>query len=160
MATQYFGGPVVFTESVSAVTATPSVQLGTERQVGDELYRYVYNVGSSTAGVGYGVTVSATTGWSCTVSTTTSADIVIGVVKHVAIPTGSYGWVMTKGFAKVVMGADNSAAAGVMLTVGTDGTFAHATQTTNTAISPIVGKAMEAMASAGSGSAYLSLFGA
>lgn len=153
-----FASEKVYTETISAVTATPSEQVGVLRRYDDELYRYVYNTGSSTAGVGYGVTVSGVTGYSVTVSTTTSVDICVGVVKHVAIPTGSYGWVVVNGFSKVVMGADNSAAAGVMLCMGTDGTFAHCTQTTNTPISPIVGKAMEAIASGGSGQAMLRLF--
>ncbi len=158
MATQYYGNQPIYMESVSAVTTVPSVQLGSIRQVGDETYRYVYNTGSSTAAVSYGVTASAVSGYSVTVSTTTSVDMCLGVVKHADIPTGSYGWVMLQGFAEIELGADNSAAAGVPLCMGSDGTFAHATQTTNTGIGPIVGKAMTAGASAASCSAYLRLF--
>lgn len=152
-----FASEKIYTETVSNVTATPSEQVGVLRRVGDELYRYVYNAGSSTAGVAKGVTVSGVSGYSVTVSTTTSVDICVGVVKHADIPTGSYGWVMVRGFCEIKMGADNSAAAGVPIGIGTDGTFAHVTQTT-IAAGPIIGKAMAAIASGASGTAYMTLY--
>lgn len=144
-----------FNEGVSAVTASPSVEVGMERTVGDERYCYVYNAGNSQIPPSYGCTLSAVTGYSVTVSSLTNVDL-FGVVKHTTLTTGTYGWVMKKGFAAVEMGANNSAAAGVLLCPGADGTFAHATQTT-LPFGMIVGKAMEAMASGASGQAYINL---
>lgn len=152
-----FSNEKICSESVSAVTGTPSESPGARRRHGDEDYQYVYNAGNSQISVGLGATVSAVTGYSVTVSTTTSTDICVGVCKHSTLTTGTYGWLMTRGFAQVIMGANNSAAAGVPIGIGTDGTFAHVTQTT-VAAGPILGKAMEAIASNGSGSVYLRLF--
>jgi hypothetical protein len=157
MATQYFGNTPVYMESISAVTATPSVQVGSLRHVGDEQYIYVYNAGNSQINPAYAATVSAVSGYSVTVSSTTSVDIAVGVCKHVTLTTGTYGWLMTRGFCEIKMGADNSAAAGVPIGIGTDGTFAHVTQTT-IAAGPILGKAMAAIASGASGTAFLRLY--
>ena len=144
-------------EGVSAVTATPSVEVGMERIVGQEKYIYVYNVGSSTIGVSYGAVVSAVSGYSVTVSSTTSVDFLIGVCKHTAIPTGSYGWLMTRGFSQIEMGTDNSGAVGNVIELGTDGAFASVSNTTGNK-GPTVGKLMEAIASAGSGTAFIRVF--
>lgn len=152
-----FANEKIYTESVSAVTATPSEQVGILRRVGDEHYIYVYNNGTSQISPGYAATISGVTGYSVTVSTTTSVDIAVGVCKHATLTTGTYGWLMTRGFGQVQMGANNSAAAGVPIGIGTDGTFAHVTQTT-IAAGPILGKAMEAIASGASGTAYLRLY--
>lgn len=146
-----------FNEGVSAVTAAPSVDVGMIRTVGPETYRYCYNTGSSTIGVGFGAVLSSVAGYSVTVSSVTSVDFLVGVCKHVAIPTGSYGWLMTRGFSRVVMGADNSGAVGNMLELGTDGAFASVSNTTGNK-GPTVGKLMSAIASAGSGMAYISVF--
>lgn len=152
-----FSNEKIFNESVSNVTATPSEQVGALRRKDDEQYVYVYNAGNSQISPSYGTTVSAVTGYSVTVSTTTSVDICMGVVKHATLTTGTYGWLMSRGFCQIQMGANNSAAAGVPIGIGSDGTFAHVTQTT-IAAGPILGKAMEAIASGASGSAYLRLF--
>jgi hypothetical protein len=144
-------------DSVSAVTATRGAndpRVGDRCQTADEEYLYVYNTGSSTASIGHCVTVSAVTGYSVTVSTLTSTDFIVGVVKHANIPTGSYGWVVTRGFTSVEMGADNSAAAGNLLGVGVDGTFALQSSATGYT-APAVGKAMEAIASGASGQAFI-----
>jgi len=98
-----FYGNVVFDESVSAVTATPSVELGSRRVWKGEEYVYCYNAGgaaiSTSLALGV-VIVTAATGYS--VAATSLANVhnpCVGVVKHAAIAAGSYGWVMTKGFA-------------------------------------------------------------
>ena len=65
----------IYFESVSAVTATPSVEVGRRRIEGDEAYVYVYNTGSSTAGVNKGCVLSAVSGYSVTVSSVTMTDI-------------------------------------------------------------------------------------
>ncbi len=153
----FFGNNPIYWESVSNVTATNSVEVGATRRSGDEEYRYVHNAGNSAIRPNYGATVSAVSGYSVTVSSTSGVDIFVGVCVHQTISTGYYGWLMTRGFCTVKMGADNSAAAGVPLGVGVDGTFAHVTQTTLPG-GPIIGKAMEAMASGASGTAFLRLY--
>lgn len=148
--------PIRF-QSVSFVTSSLGVndpKVGDVTMSGDETYRFVYNTGSSTAGVSYGVTCSAVTGYSVTVSSTTSVDFLVGVVKHAAIPTGSYGWVMTKGWAAIEMEADNSAAAGQLLALAADGEFALKSNSTGYP-TPACGKTMEAIASGASGQAFI-----
>lgn len=143
----------IFFESVSAVTATNSVELGTTRQEGEDVYCYVYNAGGEDISQTYGCALSAVTGYSVTVSSLTNVDL-FGHVKNATLTTATYGWVLRRGFAAVEMGANNSAAAGALLCPGADGTYAHATQTT-LPFGKIVGKAVEAIASGASGSAYL-----
>lgn len=156
--TVYSASPIFF-ESVSQVTATNSVELGTHRREGDETYIYVYNAGNSQISPGLGCTVSAVTGYSVTVSSTTSVDTIVGVVKHATLTTGTYGWVLVHGFGQVQMQASNSAAAGQLLTVAADGEFALKSNSTGYP-APAVGKAMAAIASGASGTAYINLFGA
>jgi len=146
----------VFNEGVSAVTATPSVQVGAERRVGDEHYRYVYNAGNSQIPPSYGCILSAVTGYSVTVSSVTSVDMLVGVVKHSTLTTGTYGWMMTRGFAAVEMEANNSAAAGQLLALAADGEFALKSNSTGYP-TPALGKTMEAIASGASGSAFISV---
>ena len=159
--TFYSADPVRFGEGVSQVTATlgpNDPEVGTVTREGDENYIFVYNTGSSTASVSYGVVCSAVSGYSVTVSSVTGTDFLIGVVKHADIPTGSYGWVCTRGWAQVEMGTNDSCAAGLPLALGVDGTFVLKSNATTTNQSPVVGKSMEAIASAGSGTAFLSVF--
>jgi hypothetical protein len=148
--------PILF-ESVSAVTATPSVEVGTRRQVGDEEYVYIYNVGSSTIGAGKFFTASLVTGYSVTVSTTTSVDMPLGICKHADIATGSYGWGMVAGFAKFIAATNESFAAGALITCAGDGLAANKTISTGY-VAAAFGKAMEAVASAGSGQGFFKFF--
>lgn len=143
-------------ESVSAVTATNSVEVGRERRVGDEHYVYVYNAGNSQIPPSYGAVMSAVTGYSVTISSTTSVDFLAGVVKHSTLTTGTYGWLMTKGFSAVEMEADNSAAAGQLLALAADGEFALKSNSTGYP-TPAVGKTMEAIASGASGQAFINV---
>jgi hypothetical protein len=152
--------PVLFIgkSHVTASLGANHPEVGTTMRDGDENYIWVYNVGSSTASVSYGCVVSAVSGYSVTVSSTTGTDFLVGVVKHVDIPTGSYGWLCTRGWTQVEMGASDSCAAGLPLALGVDGTFALKSNATTTNQTPVIGKSMEAIASAGSGSAFISVF--
>lgn len=149
-------GPILF-ESVSAVTATPSVEVGTVRREGNEEYIYVYNAGNSQANPGYGLTASGVTGYSLTVSTTTMIDHVFAVVKHATLTTGTYGWALTKGFCSAKMPANSGCAAGQLLTVGADGVFAVKSIATD-APGGTYGKVMVATASAGVATAFFKLY--
>lgn len=86
----------VFEESVSAVTSTNTVKVGTVRKEGLNEYLYVYNMSTSTIGVGYGAVHSAASAYSVTVSSVTG-DFCVGAVKHAQIGPNQYGWLCTKG---------------------------------------------------------------
>ena len=149
-------GPIAF-EGVSQVTATNSVKVGTRLARGDEDYIYVYNTGASELPVGHAAICSAVTGYSVTVSSVTGVDFAVGVCKHTAIPASSYGWLITKGFSTVEMAISDSCAAGQALRLALSGTFALASQVTGSP-SPVIGKSMEQITSAVSGSAYISVY--
>jgi hypothetical protein len=144
--------------SVSMVTATLGTndpEVGTVCDFGADRYIFVYNVGSSTIGVGSGAVLSGVSGYSVTVSSVTHTDIPVGVCKHVAIPTGSYGWLLQRGFSTAQAGSAVATANG--LTLGADGTWQA--QLTTTAYSQVnlptvYGKAMGSAASSASFAAY------
>lgn len=149
--------PIAF-ESVSAVTATPSVEVGTNRVEGGNHYVYVYNDCNSTIAIGNGMVLqSGATGYSCSISSVTATDLCVGVVKHANITTGTYGWALTKGFGTVQMLASSgSVAVGVGIELGANGLFAPVSNTTGNG--SVVGKALAAIVSGASGSAYISVF--
>lgn len=145
---------------VSQVTATLGAndpEIGTIIQEGDEKYLFVYNTGSSTIGTGYGATLSAVSNYSVTVSSVTQTDFPVGVCKHASIPTGSYGWLLLRGFVNVQMTASESAASGDRLCLGVDGGWGRKSNSTDY-ITPTVGKAMTAIASGGSGLAFITIY--
>ncbi len=157
--TVYSNGPARF-GSVSMVTATLGTndpEVGTVTREGDEEYIFVYNAGNSQISTGYCATVSAVTGYSVTVSTTTQIDHVVGVVKHATLTTGTYGWLLTKGFGSAKMAANSGAAAGQLLTVGGDGVFSVKSISTD-APGAVFGKVMEATGSAGVATAFFKIF--
>ncbi len=125
-----FGRPWTFTESVSAVTATNTVELGTIREMGGDVYKYMYNNGNSQISPGQCVTITALTGYSVTVSTTTSISPVFGVVKHTTMTTGTYGWVLTQGQAPIRAEASTGLAVADPVVAGTDGVNARKTGAT------------------------------
>lgn len=131
----------------------PSV--GDVRVWGNEVYRFVYNTGADAQiSPGLACTISLVSGYSVTVSSTSSADFLIGVCKHATIATGGYGWVVEKGFCQITMIATSgSVAAGGMCELGADGKFAPKSNTT--ANGNYVAKAMSAIVSSASGAAYI-----
>ncbi len=157
--TYYSVDPVRFGVGISGTTTSLGAndpEVGYRTAVGDEEYVFVYNAGNSQINPTYGAVLSAVTGYSVTVSSTTSVDFLAGVCKNATIATGEYGWLMTKGFTQVEMEADNSCAAGEILALAADGEFALKSNSTGYP-TPAVGKAMEAIASGGSGAAYISV---
>lgn len=153
-------GPIRF-GSVSMVTTSigpNDPELGTVVQDGGCHYLFVYNGGGHTAPVGYGVVPnSATTGYTVTVSAATSADLCLGVVKHSPLVTGAYGWVCVKGPTSVQMHADASAAARGLLEIGANGVFVPVSNTTGNK-APAAGITLAGIASAVSGSAWISVY--
>jgi hypothetical protein len=141
---------------------TNDAEVGTVCRVGDEEYIKVYNTGADRQiSKGLGATCSLVTGYSVTVSSV-SNDVFVGVVKHSTLTTGTYGWLVRKGFVSVNLGADGSCAAGAPLMAGVDGVFQGSVSTTFTSAHLFTGntyaKAMEAIASGASGSAYISIY--
>ncbi len=131
-------------------------KVGDVCHVGSDRYRFIYNGGAHTASVGHAMvnSITAGSGYSLTVSSTTSIDFAVGVVKNAAISAAAYGWILQEGFVNVQMSADSSAAVGNLLTLGTDGKWVHKSCATGF-LAPAQGKALSAIASAGSGLAYI-----
>lgn len=93
---------------ISHVTAVPVAALGDRVLLNGDQYVYFYNVGALTAKVGDAVAVSSATGYSATISHVTAQAKPIGVVQHVDIPSGEYGWAMTDGYATITPGLGTS----------------------------------------------------
>ncbi len=128
-------------ESISQVTATPSVALGTRVFVKGEEYVYCYNAGGATIAQGLGVKfITGASGYSiAATSIAESFNPFVGVTKHVAMASGDYGWVMTKGFTSVTVVSARSAGADyLMLALGTAGKFIEASGTTTMGTATVV----------------------
>lgn len=137
-------------ESVSAVTATNSVDVGTRRVWNGEEYVYYYNAGNSQISVGFGATVSAVSGYSVTVSST-SGQHAVGFCKHATLTTATYGWLLKVGFLDGLTNgmASTALTAGDSLQLAADGKVCKGET------GPFVAQAMKATASAGSMSAFI-----
>lgn len=123
--------PQILTESVSAVTNTASVSLGTVRIEGAERYMYLYNAGNSQINPGYGTILSASTGYSVTLSSVTSTDSCFAVVKHVTATTGAYFWGLKVGYSNVKSNADTGLSdIGGVIVLGDNGVFTRKTGAT------------------------------
>lgn len=157
----YSNGPHQF-GTPSMTTATLGVndpEVGTRINYAGAEYVFVYNGGGTQISVHQGATVSATSGYTVTVSSVTQVDELAGVCVHNTIAASAYGWLLTKGWAVVEMGANNSAAAGARIALGTDGKFGIVgSANTDTALGTGCGKATSAIASAGSGGAWIKAF--
>lgn len=129
-----FFGSVVYDESVSNVTATPSVEIGARRFHKGEEYIYCYNAGGADIYPKYGVNlITGASGYSiANTGTTDTALPFVGVIKHSTIAAGSYGWVMNKGYAIVKHHTDSICTADfVAIALGREGTFHQARPVTD-----------------------------
>ncbi len=123
-------------------------------------YQFVYNDGGASIPVGCGVVpmLGASTGYSVTVSAATSADIVVGVARHATIMTGAYAWVVVRGHTQVqVMATSGTAIAGAMIEIAANGYGAPVSNTTGNK-SPAYAKALNTIASSGTGDAFVRCF--
>ena len=145
-----YGWQYQFNESVSAVTATPSMLIGTPRVEQGDQYLYVFNTGNSQINPGNIVILSATTSYSVTVSSVTSVDTPIGVCKHSTITTGAYGWIVTKGFVPLRAPTNSALAVADYVQAGSDGTVTVPASATSY-LGNYFGKVLQATASAGLG---------
>ncbi len=87
-------------------------------------------------------------------SSTTSVDFCVGVCKHATMTTATYGWLLTKGFGKVVDSVGNGIAAGNLVILAEDGKVVAKTISTGF-VGNVLGKTMGAIASASSGDAFI-----
>ncbi len=143
------------TESVSAVTATPSVELGTRVTVNSEDYIYVYAQAAVSATVG--ATISGLSGYSVIATGLISGAVCVGFAKHADIPAGSYGWLMTRGF---ISGAVNGMVSTAL--VATDGIMLAADGKVGNAAAAVgghlIGRALTAVVSGGTGGSNTGAF--
>lgn len=144
--------PVAF-ESVSNVTATPSVELGEIRFYAGEYYEYVY--AGKEIPVGYGAVYSGTSGKTVVATGSVSGEMCAGWCKHATISSGSYGWLLKKGVVDAKNGrASTAPVINEVAYMGADGAFVTDTMVATSAIQvgPPVGKILSAGASGGTGS--------
>lgn len=150
--------PVCF-ESVSNVTATNTVELGTIRFHDGEYYKYVH--AAKTVSMGIGGVYTGTSGKTIVATGAVSGEHCAGVVKHESIPSGQYGWLMVHG----VVNMWNAKAGSVPVAnepafLGTDGGFANERVTVTNAVmhGHVIGKVLSAGASGDTGASYSLMF--
>lgn len=114
---EVYAGPAV-EESISAVTLSPSVDIGSRRVYKGEEYVYCYNAGGSSIIVEYGANmVTGASGYSVAGTAVTDACVpCVGIIKHATMVTAAYGWVMVKGWS--AMNTANSVMTGDMVQFG------------------------------------------
>ncbi len=155
MAPGNFYAQPVYSESVSSITLSPSVQVGAIRMENGEEYVYVYNDGGASITAGYGASPqSGCSGYSVTVTSVTMADVFMGVCKHQTFSTSSYGWLLTKGFVSAKM--VTAVVSGDMLIAGANGVF---TTSTGAESAPVMGRAQANTAAAGLALAFVRCWG-
>lgn len=152
---------VIRMRGVSHVTATLTGndgQLGQVCYEGALKYMFVYNAGNSEIGPGYAVVPvpGGTSPASMTLSSVSSADTPIGIVRNATIPTANYGWVVTKGYTKIQMG-NYSATTGSLLEISANGVFDIVSNTTGN-YGNACGKALVGINSGVSGNAFVNLY--
>jgi len=140
---------------VSGAVDKNSPEVGTETQVGDVKYRFIYNEGTTSIAVGNGCKIaSGASGYTVTVSTASVIDLLVGVAVHASIPTANYGWVATQGKVTVLMETTVSVASGEGLRLGANGAFVSQSIATGSYL-PAVGRPVASIASNGSGTAFI-----
>ena len=125
MAMQFFSA-TAFEESVSAVTATNSVELGARRLWKGEEYVYCYNADGGAIQPTYGVkVVTGASGYSVAATSLTDvANPCVGVVKHATLTTDGYGWILVKGFTRLEYHANSAITSDYFpVALGVGGTF-------------------------------------
>jgi hypothetical protein len=149
-------------ETVSAVTATPSEDLGTHRYFGGNEYIYAYNAGGDanknrivilTGATGYSFVVTYVTGTGAVLD---KGNTVLGVVQHATIAAGSYGWICTRGWVDVAASGSSvvAIAAGDALINGLDGfvrSYTFTSEVTQAVAKGILGYAAQTTTTTGVG---------
>lgn len=134
-------------ETPSSTTLTNTVLPGTYwGDTSGNLYVYVYNAGNSQISQGQGAVLSGTSGYSVTVSSTTSIDYMMGICRNATMATAAYGWLMYRGFSGFSAGANDSFSTGDVLAVAVGGNFSNKSSATGFT-GTVVGKAVFSVAS-------------
>lgn len=131
---------VVKTDDLQSFSTLPLYTPGAKHYTSGNEYVYVYNAAAnSTIATGKYCVVdqnggtSFSSGFSVTVTNASLAGWMAGVAQN-TLPTGTYGWILTKGIGYGIPdGGAVSANAGVDLALGTDGGFIAAGVTFSTA---------------------------
>jgi hypothetical protein len=119
----YSNTPIMF-GGISGVTATRGndPEPGTRVNYGGREFVYVYNAGTTQISKGnVAVIATATTGYSCTVSSAVYG-IPVGVCVHATLTTATYGWLCSRGTVEV--SAASACAQGTAIAVSTNGAVA------------------------------------
>jgi hypothetical protein len=134
----------ILEESVSNVTSTNSVKLGTRVTVAGNDYIYVYNSGAATISQGYGAYLpsASMSAWAASyvVSVSNAAsqsggEKLVGIAHNADIAASKYGWVCTRGVVYAIPDATTTSAnSGVELVCGVDGGFVAYAGTSATGI--------------------------
>ena len=149
--------PIAF-ESVSNVTTTPSVALGTRRIYNGEEYVYFCNGMVSAATAGIAMVVSLSSSYTLTRSSTSEADFVVCFVKHADVAASSYAWGLVRGEVQAWCGSTMST--GVMATIGLNGVLATGCVTTTLSfVGPTIGKTVSAATANGQALTWVKCFG-
>jgi len=146
-----YGTRLLFEESVSAITATPSVALGTRRVEGGNEYIYAYNA-NTTAAVGRGVIASINSGYSFSV-TAAAGNVLMGVVQNTEFTAAYYGWLLTRGLAKSLPSV-NAIGAAAPFAISTNGAF-EALVSGAAGCFTACGVAIQDITSAGTGAGFI-----
>lgn len=151
-----------FEESVSNVTATNSVELGTRVVHKGSEYVYVYNAESDGQIIPtYSANIiTGASGYSVTKSATTDIPVAfVGVCVHNTITTGAYGWLLNKGIATVEFGTTVCTSVGQLLACSENGVFHTSTFPTQAAagrgLAVVHGQAISTFAAGASGLAFV-----
>lgn len=153
----FYNADPIFFESISNVTTTNSVELGTLRMEGGEYYEYVYAV--KTIPVGYGAVYSGTSGHSVIATGSVSGEHCAGFCKHALIPGSAYGWLLKRGVVDAKNGrASTAPVVNEVVHLSADGAMCSDQMIATSAIDGghVIGKILSAGASGGTG-ASLSL---
>lgn len=135
-------------ETVSAVTLTPSVTVGQEwgDNAGNK-YIYAFNASNSQLSQGqFAVLATNVSGYSVTITNVAAVDMGVGMVRNTTFPTAAYGWLMSKGFSGI--STDNvSFVTNQALVLGANGNFQAVTTAVGSFVTAtIVGKALAPIA--------------
>ena len=140
--------------NITSLNNLPAVGEFVREPSTDHEYCFIYNDCNSELKTGDGVVLcSNASAGSVTLSSVSGANMPFGLVKNASIATGCYGFVLTKGFGRVNMHADVSAAVGEPLFLGANGKFGNKSISTG-AMANVVGQALSAIASGVSGPAF------
>ena len=116
----YNADPILF-EPESAVTATASTELGTERKVGDKKYVYIYNGGSAEMHSKAPVSILTAAAGPNTCSVSTTANHMVKGICVVSIAASSYGWILKEGPQTISVASGSSSLVVGPQQCGTDG---------------------------------------